>query len=154
MCEEKGGFWRLVLNSFSNTKDNGHDASPDQPGILRNGLPLGEFLKRGFGIVVVPQGDLVRHNEVESKRESTRCSIGPVRVFPKPAYGTASRRWRGALRGPWTIWKGLISEASPRVGEAIIDSNVGYHIRPGGHSVEMFDWLKFLEFAEHHFKKP
>ena len=49
--------------------------------------------------------------------------------------------------------KGLESEASPRVGEAIIQSDVGYHIREGGHSIEPFDWLKFLEFAEYHLKK-
>ncbi len=29
-------------------------------------------------------------------------------------------------------------------------SNVGYHIRAGGHSIEAFDWLRFLEFAEYH----
>jgi len=27
---------------------------------------------------------------------------------------------------------------------------VGYHHRAGGYSVERFDWLKFLEFAEYH----
>jgi hypothetical protein len=48
--------------------------------------------------------------------------------------------------------KGLTSEASPSVGEAVVDSDVGYHNRAGGHSVEMFDWLKFLEFAEQHLK--
>jgi len=49
--------------------------------------------------------------------------------------------------------KGLESEASPPVGEAIVRSDVGYHNRPGGHSIEMFDWLKFLEFAEYHLKE-
>ena len=49
--------------------------------------------------------------------------------------------------------KGLVSEASPRVDEPIIQSDVGYHIREGGHSVEMFDWLRFLEFAEYHLKR-
>ncbi|MFO0914727.1 MAG: hypothetical protein U0795_17345 [Pirellulales bacterium] len=46
--------------SFSNTRDDGHDADPSRPGLLRNGLPLGEFLDHGFGLIVVPQGDLVR----------------------------------------------------------------------------------------------
>ncbi len=49
--------------------------------------------------------------------------------------------------------KGLESETSPRVGDAIIKSDVGYHLREGGHSIEPFDWLKFLEFAEYHLKK-
>jgi len=49
--------------------------------------------------------------------------------------------------------KGLTSEASPPVGEAIIRSDVGYHIRPGGHSIEMYDWERFLDFADYHLKK-
>ncbi len=55
----------FMWHSFGNTRDDGHDANPERPGFLRNGLPLGEILRRGFGFVVVPQGDLVRHNEVE-----------------------------------------------------------------------------------------
>jgi len=48
---------------------------------------------------------------------------------------------------------GLTSEDSPPLGEAIIESNVGYHIRAGGHSVEMYDWQRFLEFADYHLKR-
>jgi hypothetical protein len=48
---------------------------------------------------------------------------------------------------------GLTSEDSPPIGEAIIESNVGYHIRAGGHSVEMYDWQRFLEFADYHLKR-
>ncbi len=48
--------------------------------------------------------------------------------------------------------KGLDSEASPPVGKAIIKSDVGYHNRKGGHSIDPFDWAKFLEFAEYHLK--
>jgi hypothetical protein len=49
--------------------------------------------------------------------------------------------------------KGLEREASPPVGAAITNSDVGYHVRGRGHSVEIFDWLRFLEFAEYHLKK-
>ena len=49
--------------------------------------------------------------------------------------------------------KGLETEAPPPIGVAVIKSDVGYHIREGGHSVETFDWLRFLEFAEYHLKK-
>ena len=49
--------------------------------------------------------------------------------------------------------KGLASESSPPVGEAIIKSDVGYHIRQGGHSIEMYDWQRFLDFADYHLKK-
>jgi len=49
--------------------------------------------------------------------------------------------------------KGLTSESLPPVGEAIIASDVGYHMRQGGHSIEMYDWQRFLDFADYHFKK-
>ncbi len=48
--------------------------------------------------------------------------------------------------------QGLTSEASPPVGEAIIESQVGYHNRPGGHSIETYDWERFLDFADYHLK--
>jgi hypothetical protein len=54
----------FLLHSFGGTRDNGHDANPEKPGFTRNGLPLGEFFKRGFGFVVVPQDALARHLDV------------------------------------------------------------------------------------------
>jgi hypothetical protein len=48
----------------------------------------------------------------------------------------------------------LDSEASPAVDRVVGDDSVGYHNRAGGHSVEMFDWLRFLEFAGKHLQKP
>ena len=50
--------------------------------------------------------------------------------------------------------KGLRSESSPPVGEAIIESDVGYHIREGGHSIQLYDWQRFLDFADYHLKRP
>ena len=273
----------LLQLSFSNTKDNGHDADPNRPVLLRNGVPLGEILKRGFGYVAVYQGDLVRHNEVEFLDSIQHLFYRTGQSFPKAyewgviaaiswsasraldylqsdpdidarrvaimghskcgkaALWAAAQDQRFALaisaqsghpgaalsrrkygetidkmvsrfpywlcRNAWKFgnneddlpvdqhmllacvaprplyvmsgvddtWadgrgeylsayyasavyrllgkKGLESEASPRVGEAIIQSDVGYHIREGGHSIEPFDWLKFLEFAEYHLKK-
>lgn len=49
--------------------------------------------------------------------------------------------------------KGLTSKASPPVGEAILDGDVGYHIREGGHSIEPFDWQRFMDFADRHLRK-
>jgi hypothetical protein len=272
----------FLLHSFAGTKDDGHDAHPDQPGFTHNGLPLGEFFARGFGFVVVPQGDLVRHNEVEFLKGVQPLFYRADQSFPKAnEWGviatvswSASRAMdyletdrdvdakRIAALGHskmgkatlWTVaqdqrfalaisaqsgcagaalWKrnfgenmekmvtrfpywlcrnaakfaraeddlpvdqhmllaciaprpvyvasgegdlwadprgeylsayhasavyrllgkqGLTSEASPAVGQAIVASDVGYHNRAGGHSVEQFDWLRFLEFAEHHLK--
>jgi len=49
--------------------------------------------------------------------------------------------------------KGLTSKASPPVGEPIQSGEVGYHIRAGGHSVEMYDWQRFMDFADQHLKQ-
>jgi hypothetical protein len=272
----------FLLHSFAGTKDDGHDASPDKPGFLRNGLPLGEFFKRGFGFVVVPQSELVRHNEVEFLKGVHPLFYRTGQSFPKAnEWGViATVSWSASRAmdyletdrdidakriaavghskmGKATLWtvaqdqrfalaisaqsgcagaalwkrnfgenmeklvtrfpywlcrnaakfarneddlpvdqhmllaciaplplyvasgaddlwadprgeylsayhasevyrllgkKGLASEASPALGEAVVKSDVGYHNRPGGHSVEMFDWLKFLDFAEYHLK--
>ena len=49
--------------------------------------------------------------------------------------------------------KGLESEESPPVGKRMLDGDVGYHIREGGHSIEAFDWTAFMDFADRHLKK-
>jgi hypothetical protein len=270
----------FLLHSFANTRDTGHETDPDRPGFLRNGIPLGEFLQRGFGFVVVPNSDLVKHNEVEFLPGIAPLFYRTGQSFPKAyEWGCISMAAWGASRamdyletdrdidarriaimghskmGKATLWtaaqdqrfalvisaqsgcagaalwkrnfgenmekmvtrfpywlcrnaakfsrneedlpvdqhmllaclaprplyvasgvddlwadprgeylsayhasevyrllgkKALISEASPVAGEATVKSDVGYHNRPGGHSIEMFDWLKFLEFAEYH----
>lgn len=276
----------FLLNSFGSTHDDGHDAHPERPGFLRNGIPLGEFLDHGYGLVVVYQGDLVRHNEVEFLKGIHPLFYRTGQSFPKAnEWGVISAVAWGASRamdyletdpavdakrvaivghskmGKATLWaaaqdprfalvvsaqsgcggaalwkrnfgenlekmvtrfpywlcrnawkfvrneedlpvdqhmllaciaprpvyvhssvddtwadargeylsayhasevyrllgkKGLTSQTSPPVGQAIIQSDVGYHIREGGHSIEMFDWKKFLEFADHHLqpKRP
>ena len=48
--------------------------------------------------------------------------------------------------------KGLASEQSPPVGERLLDGDVGYHVRAGGHSVELYDWRAFMDFADRHLK--
>ncbi len=46
--------------------------------------------------------------------------------------------------------EGLASATPPPLGEAILKSDVGYHIRAGGHSVEPYDWQRFMDFADYH----
>lgn len=69
--------------SFANTKDDAHDAHPEKPGVLRNGIPLGEILQKGFGYVVVSQGALVRHNEVEFQSGIHPLFYRTNQSFPK-----------------------------------------------------------------------
>jgi hypothetical protein len=49
--------------------------------------------------------------------------------------------------------QGLTSKASPPLNDAILDGDVGYHVRAGGHSVELYDWQRFMDFADRHLKK-
>ena len=48
--------------------------------------------------------------------------------------------------------QGLENEQLPEVGKAIIESDVGYHIREGGHSIQSYDWEQFMNFADYHLK--
>jgi hypothetical protein len=36
----------------------------------------------------------------------------------------------------------------------LVDSQLGYYIRPGKHSMTKADWDVFLDFADKHFGKP
>ncbi|MBT5927706.1 MAG: acetylxylan esterase [Verrucomicrobia bacterium] len=49
--------------------------------------------------------------------------------------------------------KGLESSTLPEIRNPVMESDVGYHIREGGHSIEPYDWQQFMNFADHHFKK-
>jgi hypothetical protein len=48
---------------------------------------------------------------------------------------------------------GLKAERMPEPGK-LIDSKLGYYIRPGKHSMTKEDWKIFLDFADKHFDKP
>jgi hypothetical protein len=48
---------------------------------------------------------------------------------------------------------GLEARAMPEVG-TLVDSRLGYFIRPGKHSVTRGDWKMFLDFADKHLGKP
>ena len=274
----------FLLHSFADTRDGGHDPRPERPGHTRNGLPLGEFFARGFGFVVVPQGDLVRHNEVEflggvhplfyragqsfpkanewgviatvswsasramdyletdpdidarriaamghskmGKATLWTCAQDPrfalaisaqsgcggaslwrrnygetlekmvtrfpywlcrnawkfarneddlpvdqhmllACIAPRPVYvaSGAEDHWADP-RGEYLVAHhatevyrllgrtGLDDDEPPPVGRVLAAGDVGYHNRAGGHSVERFDWLRFIEFAERHLKRP
>jgi hypothetical protein len=39
------------------------------------------------------------------------------------------------------------AEKMPELGK-LVNSKLGYFIRPGGHSMTLEDWIAFLEFAD------
>lgn len=47
----------------------------------------------------------------------------------------------------------LVATSMPAEGK-LIDSRLGYYIRPGKHSMTAGDWKIFLDFADKHFGKP
>lgn len=49
--------------------------------------------------------------------------------------------------------EGVASQQIPEVGK-LMDSTLGYYIRPGKHSMTKEDWKIFLDFADKHFGKP
>ncbi len=48
--------------------------------------------------------------------------------------------------------EGLPAEEWPPVGRSV-QGGLGYHVRPGGHDVQDFDWKCYLDFADKHLKR-
>jgi hypothetical protein len=48
--------------------------------------------------------------------------------------------------------KGFAGTTFPALNEPI-SGQIGFHIRPGGHDVKMFDWIQFLNFSDLHLQK-
>jgi hypothetical protein len=49
--------------------------------------------------------------------------------------------------------QGFPARAMPQINSPVTDGEIGYHIRSGGHDVKLYDWQRFLDFADYHFKK-
>ena len=89
----------FMMHSFDNTKSRDFDVHPTQEGRLRNGWPLGMFLKRGYAFIAVYQQDLVRHNEVEFLRGIHRLFYADGQSFPKAnEWGVLGAIAWGAMR--------------------------------------------------------
>jgi hypothetical protein len=48
--------------------------------------------------------------------------------------------------------RGVEGEEPPAVNSPVMRT-VGYHVRTGKHDVTLYDWQRYLEFAEMHLKK-
>ncbi len=47
----------------------------------------------------------------------------------------------------------LSNDEMPEVNNPIINSQVAYHVRSGGHDITLYDWEQYVKFADHHFRK-
>lgn len=47
----------------------------------------------------------------------------------------------------------LSSESMPSINQPLIRQDVGYHIRAGGHALSRYDWERYMDFADWHFKR-
>ena len=84
-------------------------------------------------------------------------------IAPRPLYVASGQddRWadpRGEFLSAWHAGEvyrlfglqGLASEASPPLDAPDMDGSIAYHVRSGGHSVELYDVRNFLDFATRH----
>ena len=49
--------------------------------------------------------------------------------------------------------KPLSTTKLPTANQPLLDGDIGYHIRTGGHSVDPYDWEQFIQFANRHLKR-
>lgn len=47
----------------------------------------------------------------------------------------------------------LSNEEMPEVNNPIVNRQVAYHVRSGGHDITLYDWEQYVKFADHHFRK-
>ncbi|WP_422926703.1 acetylxylan esterase [Singulisphaera sp. PoT] len=86
-------------------------------------------------------------------------------VAPRPVFFTnAVEDWWANPKGQFEVLKaadpvyrllgggGLESDTMPPVGQ-LLDGTLGYHIRPGKHSMFREDWVVFLDIADRHLRR-
>ncbi|MCA8987855.1 MAG: acetylxylan esterase [Planctomycetaceae bacterium] len=49
--------------------------------------------------------------------------------------------------------KGVTAESMPAMGKPVQDGQIGYHVRSGGHNLSEYDWQRYMDFADRHWKK-
>jgi len=46
----------------------------------------------------------------------------------------------------------LDAQQMPPVSQPLADGSIGYHVRPGGHDVTTYDWNRWMDFADRHWR--
>lgn len=71
------------------------------------------------------------------------------RPTQRDALGAAVRRGLPSLRAQAPH---VAAERAAAGGLNIIDGDVAYHLREGGHDILAYDWQRFMDFADKYFK--
>jgi len=86
-------------------------------------------------------------------------------IAPRLAYVASASEdaWAGqpgefqscVLASPaWTLYgkKGLVGNTFPPVDTPLQDGNIGYHLRTGKHDLTVYDWERYMDFADRHWR--
>ena len=67
--------------------------------------------------------------------------------------GQPGEWWSAKLASPaWELYgrRGLVAERFPAPGEKQQEGSISYHLRPGKHSLDPYDWDRYIDFADKH----
>ncbi len=67
--------------------------------------------------------------------------------------GQEGEYWSGALASPaWELYglKGLVSDGFPPPERPLQDGCISYHLRVGKHNLTLYDWNRYMDFADRH----
>ena len=92
-------------HSFNNTQSDDFDASSSRPGFLKNGWPLGELFKRGYGFVRSTSRILSDTMKWSFSIPFTSFSIRSGRAFQNPTNGASFRHAHGERAVRWITLK-------------------------------------------------
>lgn len=56
----------------------------------------------------------------------------------------------------WQLYgmKGLVGETFPAPDSPLQEGRVGYHLRTGKHDLALYDWQRYMDFADRHMPRP
>lgn len=121
------------------------------------------MINRGFPYWFTPK--FSRYNENESELPVDQHMLIAC-MAPRPVYvGSAEKdSWADpkgeflSLKHAGEVYQKIyrlpvrLPQTMPEVNRPVIKSYAGYHIRSGEHDLTLYDWHRFMDFADYHFE--